>query len=59
MIYEFPVKKEPDPPPVADNRSKMRAAGLLGQRQKKMVTSLDNSNNNFIFSSHTSSLTVR
>ena len=33
--------------------------GLLGQRQKKMVTSLDNSNNNFISSSHTSSLTVR
>ena len=33
--------------------------GLLGQRQKKMVTSFDNSNNNFIFSSHTSSLTVR
>ena len=48
MFYEFPVKKEPDPPPVADNEGKMHAAGLLGQRffkensnwQKKMVTRL-------------------
>ena len=42
------MKKEPDPPPVADNGGKMHAAGTLGQRffkgnskwQKKMVTSV-------------------
>ena len=29
MIYEFPVKKEPDHPPVADNGGKMHAAGTV------------------------------
>ena len=55
MLYEFPVKKEPDPPPVADNGGCMQPE-LLSQRffkensmwQKTMVTSLNNSNNNFI-----------
>ena len=56
MLYEFPVKKEPDPPPVADNGGNMHAAGTIKSEvfkensmwQKTMVTSLNNSDNNFI-----------
>ena len=31
-IYEFPVKKEPNPPAGADHGRKVKVAELLGQR---------------------------
>ena len=37
MIYEFPVKKEPDPPPVADNGGKMHAAGTVRSAAEENV----------------------